>query len=165
MFFSRPAIFAVTNTPHGHVCPVTSCHSADRPRTERSVGAAVRVARHRRHRCHQPPTWLPRTVRTSTHARMHAASCAACTQAPATRKPSRRFASVRPLAPSAPCSPSRCPPRTRSAPDGTASARVCHAPLRDDVISYEGKSPSACVPRGRGAGTIAFELRWRGTLD
>ena len=31
-------------------------------------------------------------VRTCTHARMHAASCAACTQAPAALKPSRRFA-------------------------------------------------------------------------
>ena len=33
-------------------------------------------------------------VRTCTHARMHAASCAACTQAPAALKPSRVFANA-----------------------------------------------------------------------
>ena len=57
-------------------------------------------------------------VRTCTHARMHAASCAACTQAPAALKPSRLFAyAARP--PLSLALPEPCSPRTGSAPDGT----------------------------------------------
>jgi hypothetical protein len=45
-------------------------------------------------------------ARTCTRARMHAASCAACTQAPAALKPSRLFALRRPPAAFARRSPS-----------------------------------------------------------
>ena len=45
-------------------------------------------------------------ARTRTRARMHTASCAACTQAPAAVKPSRLLALRRPPAAFARCSPS-----------------------------------------------------------
>ena len=64
---------------------------------------------------------LVEVVRTCTHARMHAASCAACTQAPAALKPSRVFAyaACPPARPFRSRTPRPCSPRTGSAPDGT----------------------------------------------
>ena len=59
---------------------------------------------------------LVEVVRTCTHARMHAASCAACTQAPVARKPSRLFAYA------------ACPPDRPPAPFARAlRAHVHHA--------------------------------------
>jgi hypothetical protein len=78
-------------------------------------------------------------LHTCTHARMHAASCAACTQAPATLKPPRLFRYARSLArPFRSRSPSPCSPRTGSALDMTWHPwALCHAPPRRDVISCE----------------------------